>query len=149
MGSGADHCLCQPRYSTGRPVLIACSTISAIRPSPPIAGGAQPSHLGAFSLHHRHSATPSCSDGHAGLVVGDWDRLHRHHEAQRLQRYVQTRIGDAEGGELQQLQLWSRPPPLETPDRAAVLSFESNAQDQWRAGDLVDTDWDRLPPTGS
>ena len=97
-------------------------------------GGAQPSHLGAIELHHRPSATPSCPDGHAGMVVGDWDRHHRHHEAQQLQRCFQASIGDVEGGELQQLQLGSRPPPLETPGRAAVLSFERNAPDQKRAG---------------
>jgi hypothetical protein len=33
MGRGADHCLCQPRYS-GSPVLIACSTMSAERATP-------------------------------------------------------------------------------------------------------------------
>ena len=31
MGSGADHCLCQPRYCTSRPLLIVCFTMLASR----------------------------------------------------------------------------------------------------------------------
>jgi len=34
MGWGADHPHCQPRYSTGRPGLITCSTVSAARATP-------------------------------------------------------------------------------------------------------------------
>lgn len=34
MGWGADHPHCQPRYVTSNPLLIACSTISAVRVSP-------------------------------------------------------------------------------------------------------------------
>jgi hypothetical protein len=45
MGSGADHCLCQRRYSTGWPVLIAVTAMSALRDTPsdvvtqPLSGG--------------------------------------------------------------------------------------------------------------
>jgi hypothetical protein len=119
IGRGADHCPCQPRYSTGWPVLIACSTMSGgaghatgagdgllqplgvlpvggVAPHP-INGTPQPGHRRALERHHRPAAAP----GHAGLVVSDRDRHHRHPATQRLQHGVEAGMGDGEGGALQ------------------------------------------------
>jgi hypothetical protein len=95
MGRGADHCPCQPRYSTGWPVLIACSTmpvapgyatgsgdgllqplgvlpVGGIAPHP-INGGPQLPRRCALERYYRPAAAPGRPGGHAELVV--WAQL--------------------------------------------------------------------------